>query len=366
MSDAEPRLDEARWSMERLRSFAVFQLIFWGANFVIRTLAAVEHRPEYALSFIPYRLLAVTAGIVITTAIFLILLRFDHWTQPKRMALAFFLCLATLWPTNALERTLAGWAGADLSGITFLNYILQFGWIYFMWAGYYFALDLTHRTKRHAENFARAQALAHSAQLQMLRHQLNPHFLFNSLNAISSLVLDRRNADAEAMLLNLSRFLRRVAEPSPNPLAILRDEAEVQRMYLEVEAVRFGEKLQVACNVSEQLGDCLVPTLLLQPVVENAIKHGIAKLPQGGWIYIDARRVGDTLRLSVENDGPALPKSLGQTEGIGIRNTRERLQVLYGAKAWLKLTSRPNGGARVEICLPFATAPAADEELLPA
>lgn len=357
--------NEERWERKRLLAFLAFQLIFWGAHFAIRTLAAIEHRPEYAFSFLGSRVLITGFGLVATTAVFFILLRVDHWTQISRMALALGLCAALLGPANALERFAAERAGADVSEVTFLDYVLQFGWAYLMWAGYYFAQDATFRTRRSAKSLARAQALVHEAQLQMLRHQLNPHFLFNTLNSISTLVLEGRNGEAEVMLMNLSRFLRRVAEPSSDPLTRLGDEAELQRMYLEVEAVRFGDKLQVACSVPSHLGDCLVPSLLLQPIVENAIKHGIAMLPQGGWIYIDARKQGEALVLSVENDGPPAPMDWDEASGIGIQNTRERLRILFGDKATCRFSARPNGGVRVEIAIPHATAPA-PRELYPA
>lgn len=347
----------AKWRREQFRAFLIFQVVFWGANFTIRTLAAIAHRPEYVLTFMPDRALVTAVSFAATTAIHLVLMRFDHWRQTHRLVLGLGLCVALLAPMNALERQLAENVGANLDQVTFADYVLQFGWAYLMWAGYYFAQDLLFRTRRHADQLARAQAQAHAAQLQMLRHQLNPHFLFNSLNAISTLVLEARNGDAERMLMNLSRFLRRVADPSPEPLARLGEEIAVQRLYLEVEAVRFAEKLQITSDVPEPLHDCLVPTLLLQPIVENAIKHGIAQLAEGGAIHIAAHGRDKRLVLSVENDGPISTGSWRRSDGLGLRNTTERLRVLYGDDASLTLAPRPEGGARVEIVMPLQTVP---------
>lgn len=350
--------DDSTWRREQLRAFLIFQVVFWGANFTIRTLAAFTHRPEYFLSFMPDRALIMAASFAATTAIHLVLTRLDHWQQLHRLLLGLTLCLALLPPMNALELHLARSIGANMDQVTFADYVLQFGWAYIMWAGYYFAQDLLFRTRRHAAQLARAQAQAHAAQVQMLRHQLNPHFLFNSLNAISTLVLESRNKDAEKMLMSLSRFLRCVADPSPDPLARLGDEIAIQRLYLEVEAVRFAEKLRVQCDIPEALHDCLVPTLLLQPIVENAIKHGIALLPDGGRIIVAARHRERSLLLSVENDGPAQPSVWRRSDGVGLHNTTERLRALYGKDASLTLTPRSEGGARVEIVMPYQiTAP---------
>ncbi|MBY0564264.1 MAG: histidine kinase [Hyphomonadaceae bacterium] len=344
---------DAKRRAAHLRAFFIFQVVFWGANFAVRTIAAIEHRPEYALAYMPNRITIVAASFVATTLLHLVLVRVEHWSQAARLSLGLALSVALVIPMNTLETTLARNSGINVDNVSFTDYVLQFGWVYFMWAGYYFAQDLLFRTRRHAESLARAQAQAHAAQLKMLRYQLNPHFLFNSLNAISALVLEQRNKEAEAMIMSLSRFLRCAADPGPSPLGRLGDEAAIQRLYLEVEAIRFGEKLRVECDVPESLHDCLVPTFLLQPIIENAIKHGIAQMPEGGWIRIAARRRDQRLVLSVENDGPILPDRWRRDRGIGLRNTEERLQAIYGDEGRCVLTPRANGGARVEITMPL-------------
>jgi two-component system, LytTR family, sensor kinase len=347
-------------SGSRLRAFLLLQVIFWGANFAIRTFAAVEHRPEFAFAYVPERTLLVTLSFAATTAIHFILVRAESWPQLQRWGLGLTLCFGLMPPMNALETWLATQAGADLRDVSFIDYVVQFGWVYLMWLGYYFAQDQLFQTRRHAQALQRAQAETHAAQLRMLRYQLNPHFLFNALNAVSTLVLEKRNAEAEATIIKLSRFLRHTADPGPDLLSRLGDEALVQRLYLEVEAVRFGDKLKVECDVPEHLYDCLVPSLLLQPIVENAIKHGIALLPQGGRVHISARREDSRLVLVVENDGPPLAAHWRKKGGIGLRNTEDRLCALFGAAGTCVVSAREGGGALVELSMPYqlAAAPA--------
>jgi signal transduction histidine kinase len=341
---------------EQFRAFLIFQLVFWGADFAIRTIAAIEHRPQYAFAYMPERVLIIAAGLLATTLVHFALARVERWPQLARLGLGLGLCVLLLPPMNALERSLAARVTTDAASFTFTDYILQFGWVFLMWAGYYFAQDQLFRVRRQAVELTRAQAAAHAAQLKMLRYQLNPHFLFNALNAISALVLEGRNAEAEKMLMHLSRFLRHTIDSDPAPLSRLGDEARVQRLYLEVEAVRFGEKLRVQCSVPESLHECLVPSLLLQPIVENAIKHGVAQLADGGWIRIAAARDGGRLLLSVENDGPPVREVTSAHGGVGLRNTEERLRAIYGGDASVRIAVRAEGGVRVEISLPWQTA----------
>jgi two-component system, LytTR family, sensor kinase len=188
--------------------------------------------------------------------------------------------------------------------------------------------------------------------MKMLRYQLNPHFLFNSLNAISALVLDHRNGDAEKMLLRLSRFLRQTLDADPTDLTRLGEELQLQRLYLDMEVARFGDKLRIRYDVPESLHDCLTPSLLLQPIVENAIKHGVALNPDVGRLDISAREANGRLQLAVENDGPAFAPA-AEAEGLGLRNTHQRLAAIYGDDARLTMTTRPHGGARALIDLPL-------------
>jgi LytS/YehU family sensor histidine kinase len=234
----------------------------------------------------------------------------------------------------------------------FIDYFMTFGWILAAWAGYYYALDLVAETREQARALTVAQAKARTAHVKMLRYQLNPHFLFNSLNAISALVLEGRNADAETMILSLSRFLRHTIDTDPSQLTRLGDEIRIQRLYLQIEAARFGDRLTIQCDMKPGLDDCLVPSLLLQPVVENAIKHGVASCAKG-WIRIASEAEGGRLRFIVEDNGPGPPEHARERGGLGLRNTRERLAAIYGDAASVELTRRPEGGAKAIFDIPL-------------
>jgi LytS/YehU family sensor histidine kinase len=166
-------------------------------------------------------------------------------------------------------------------------------------------------------------------------------------------VLENRNADAERMILRLSRFMRHTIDTDPAQLARLDEEARMQLLYLEIEAARFGERLRVECDIPPALADCLVPSLLLQPIVENCIKHAIGPSTQGGLIRISAAELHGRLRLTVEDDGPGMRESAERRGAIGLRNTRERIDAIYGADASVRFEPRPEGGLRVAFVLPI-------------
>jgi two-component system, LytTR family, sensor kinase len=345
---------EAALERARLHDFVLLQVIFWGAYLTIRTVAALQGRPEYLWSYMPHRIAIVLAGAGATTLVHIALLRFSHWTTLQRLWLALAFCLFMLAPMNSLERSFAVMAGVDPQQLSFIGYVLNFGWVFFMWVGYYFAQDHAHRARRQGVELMRAQAAAHQAQIKMLRYQLNPHFLFNTLNAISTLVLEHRNADAERMLLRLSRFMRHTIDTDPEQFSRLDEEARTQLLYLEIEAARFGDRLTVECDIPSGLEDCLVPSLLLQPIVENAIKHAISPSPKGGAVRIAARAANERLLLTVEDDGPGIGLGVAPNPlSIGVRNTRERLASIYGADASVRFQSRERGGLCVAFDLPL-------------
>lgn len=191
--------------------------------------------------------------------------------------------------------------------------------------------------------------LAH-AQLQALRMQLNPHFLFNAMNSISMLVRGGRNAEAVRMLAGLGDLLRSVLEEDRPHEVPLRDELQFLGRYLEIEQIRAG-RLRVTMRVAPETMDARVPNLILQPIVENAIRHGIAPSSTASLVEIDARRENGSLLLSVRDDGPGV-RADGR-EGVGLRNTRARLARMYGERQHLELANAEEGGARVTIRLPF-------------
>jgi two-component sensor histidine kinase len=198
------------------------------------------------------------------------------------------------------------------------------------------------------------------AQLHALRHQIEPHFLFNTLNSVAGLVREGRNESAVVMIAELSDLLRRMLDDSRRQYVALQEEMEFARKYLDIQKVRFTDRLQISVDVPEELDRAQVPSLILQPMVENAIKHGIAKRAQGGMILIAASQRNGMLTLSVGNDGPSLPTDWDATRlGIGISNVRARLQTLYGDACDIRMRNRDAGGVEVSVSLPFAVLPSA-------
>lgn len=205
---------------------------------------------------------------------------------------------------------------------------------------------------------ARLNEQLSKAQLNALRRQIEPHFLFNTLNAIAGLVREGRNDSAVSMIAGLSDFLRRVVADSDRQQVPLSEELEFTQKYLDIQKVRFAERLQFSVDVPGELLSAQIPSLILQPMVENAIKHGIAKRAQGGAIRIAASRTNGTLTLCVYNDGPSLPAARdASSPGIGILNVRTRLQSLYGEQFELSLRNHKPGGVEASVSVPFVALP---------
>jgi len=203
---------------------------------------------------------------------------------------------------------------------------------------------------------ARWQHLLTEAELKALRAQVNPHFLFNTLNTIADLI-GAEPEKAEAMTERLAEVFRYVLARSEGHLISVREEFDFLRTYLEIEQARFGEWLQVEMMMDASVAAALIPPLILQPLVENAIKHGLAPKFAGGSLRIRALDDAACLRLTVEDDGvgwraPDPPLSSGLPHGVGLRNVTERLQTLYGARASLTIHSRAEEGARISISIP--------------
>ena len=226
-----------------------------------------------------------------------------------------------------------------------------------------FARDYFYRYQaRQAETLAlraqadRLQAQLSEARLQALRMQINPHFLFNTLHAVSSLV-ERDPHGVRRMLARLSELLRYTLEDGSEAEVPLRQELAFLDKYLEIQRIRFQGRLEVEQHVSEDVMDALIPNLILQPIIENAVKHGASHADGAGQIWIDADRAGSMLVIGVADNGPGLERDELPSEerGFGLRNTRERLEELYGQAFTLTFRNRDEGGLRAELTLPYHT-----------
>ncbi|MET0988234.1 MAG: histidine kinase [Steroidobacteraceae bacterium] len=225
------------------------------------------------------------------------------------------------------------------------------------WMGLYFGFRYYEAVQQQREAALRATALAQEAQLKMLRYQLNPHFLFNTLNAISTLILDNRNTVANAAVSGLSDFLRYTLDQDPMKKVTVAQEVDALNLYLNIEKMRFGERLRLHYDLEPQSLDALMPSLMLQPLIENAIKYAVSPREEGGAIRIAAHVQDTTLHLRVSDDGPGLKDTtrLQNGRGVGIRNTRERLHVLYGEAGHVAVENT-NPGLSVHVQLPVERA----------
>jgi two-component sensor histidine kinase len=227
-------------------------------------------------------------------------------------------------------------------------------WSFFAWCAIVLALSYDEEARVQALRLVQAQALAAESQNQMLRYQINPHFLFNTLNALSSLILQGDTARAERMVLSLSNFLRVSLENAPGDRLTLAEELEAQRQYLAIEQERFGERLHFREAIPAGLEGALVPGLILQPLIENAVKYGVARARGPVTIEIAAEGLVGRLRVSVRDDAVAdAAEAAPQTLGVGLANVRRRLQVLYGEAGRLTAGPRPTGGFEAVVELPL-------------
>ncbi|HEY1606921.1 MAG TPA: histidine kinase [Allosphingosinicella sp.] len=230
-------------------------------------------------------------------------------------------------------------------------------WYFFFaaWASFYLAVSSARQLRAAEGREAKAKREAQTAQLRALRYQVNPHFLFNTLNSLSSLVMGRREDEAESMIVNLSTFFRTSLAIDPTEDITLAQEIEFQSLYLDIEQVRFPNRLHVRTEIPDDLGNARVPPLILQPLVENAIKHGVARTAEPVVLIIKAREEDARLLLSVENDrGPAAagaPES--DHKGVGLVNVRERLAARFGPEGECGHGPLPGGGYRVTLAMPL-------------
>ena len=238
--------------------------------------------------------------------------------------------------------------------VTLLYQVLIFMIAYVLILTITYLVDSRENIARQMIEAARLNEELSKAQLGALRRQMEPHFMFNTLNSIAGLVRDRRNDAAVNMIVGLSEFLRRTAEDSHRSQVTLAEEVEYLQRYVDIQKVRFGERLRVSVDIPADLLNTQVPNLLLQPLVENAIKHGVAKRVLGGDIRVTGVRRNESICVTVYNDGPNFPADW-QTNGVGVglANLRTRLQILHGDTSGLQMRRAGADGVEVVVTLPL-------------
>lgn len=352
----------------KIALFSIFG--FWLIYVIIVTLRA------YVLDFPEQEEMALRRGLVtafgigVTILLWQSLRRFDHRSLSFRITAAAILAIPTslliasanyyifhvLTPCNCQEiGPEQATANASITvGMLIAEVAIDRYFFMIAWCAVYLTLSFASdigKAERQAAHFARA---AQSAELRALRYQVNPHFLFNTLNSLSTLVLRGRRDEAEAMIINLSTFYRTSLSGDPSEDVTLYDEIALQRLYLDIERVRFPERLIVVIDLPDTLMTAAVPGLILQPLIENAIKHGVSSTIKPVTLTISAHQVDDMLILTVSDNSPnsaSQPQESGH--GIGLANVRDRLFARFGAQARLETNNSADGGFTARLTLPL-------------
>ena len=347
------------------RQFYVLQTLVWFGYGFEQFLAGIG--VGRAADYYKICVLDAVCGIVFTLIIRAVVEA--TWNQPLRQRLwAGALVLIATSATYGFTWKLALYAMCEEckpppSYLGYISYFFGALYLLFAWTAAYVGIKLARQLQHEKETALHAIAMAHQAQLRMLRYQLNPHFLFNTLNAISTLVLDGRRDQANGMVGALSGFLRYSLDSDPEQRVTLDQEIESVRRYLMIEQVRFADRLRVGIMVTPEAGSALVPSLILQPLIENAIKFAVSRREEGGRIELVAHTVEGELEITLRDDGPGsldyAPKT-GGGHGVGLANTRERLRVLYGDRQSFTIRTCEPRGTLVTLRLPLERLAAED------
>jgi len=300
-----------------------------------------------------------------------------HWSLLVRALMVVFstVLLSALWASARLELfILMTHERVDLWE-DFGGWLFPSIFVFATWAALYHVIKyyqllqgeqqnlvrLESERRQEALKLARAEAAARDAQLRLLRYQLNPHFLFNTLNSVAALINSDRTVDAGAMVNRLGKFLRYSLEDHETNMVTVADELNAVKQYLEIEQVRFSDRLKISVEVDEAAKRCLVPSLVIQPLVENSIKHAFGRAERPGEIRIGVRRSSSQLVITVEDSGPAdrslkemqrIADTMLQQPGVGVANTQARLANLYGECGGVSTDISDLGGIKVMLSMP--------------
>jgi two-component sensor histidine kinase len=338
---------------------------FWIFYFVVNTLREALLDAEGQWMMVQHRLVVVSAGLILLALLWLVMRRLEGrslWMMLTTGLLAavpvtagyatinyvMFDLYLPMQETNPQDQTAHHYSAGELIADLTVSWYLFF----VAWAVLYVALSYAARVRQAERTAALYRAAAQSAQLRALRYQINPHFLFNTLNSLSTLILRQRTDEAERMIMNLATFFRTSLTGDPTEDVPLAEEIRMQQLYLEIEQNRFPERLLTTIDVPTELEQALVPGFILQPLVENAIKYGVSRSVDPVTVAIRARATRDKLLVSVIDDGrPSFEAPAGT--GVGLRNVTDRLITRFDGNASLTYGPRPEGGFRVDITLPL-------------
>ena len=377
------QIQAAPFFASKNRAFWNLQLAGWGAAFLLRAVSALAN--EQPLDLLALILVTTVTGFSISLILSVIYRKLIH-SQPL---ITWGLTALVLMFAVLLHASIDAWvqgvyyAGTRettfaqrLIGLLYLPLTLLGGW-----SALYYAINFFLTVEQQADRLERLEAQATAAQLAMLRYQLNPHFLFNTLNSISTLVLLKQTQPANAMLTRLSGFLRHTLIAEPGSQVTLEQEIETLQLYLDIERMRFEERLRTHFEIDDAALAAQLPAMLLQPLVENAIKYAVSTQEEGAQIALTARVIGERLRLTVEDTGPgvddaprdpardpAQDPAMGRpvSTGVGLANIRNRLAQAYGDNHLFETRSEAGGGFTVLIEIPFTRAASAQEAAAPA
>lgn len=357
-----------RWGM--LIGFWVLVGLYYES---MRVLAHVTVGEPFSIDEVLRGLMAWCVWVPATPVVFWIARRFpverDTWRRvvPIHLAGAILTSLfaTVLYHAVAWAFFLASGTGYEViehARSSFARYLGFDATIYVAIVTALHAFEYYRRLQERATQTRLLRAELSEAQLRALKMQLHPHFLFNTLNTVAMLVRRGRTEEATDMIARLSEFLRHTLDENTPQRLPLVEEIEFTRRYLEIEQVRFGDRLDIRISVDDDARCALVPNLLFQPLVENAVRHGLAPLRRPGRLTIDAWREGPLLRIRVQDDGVGLPEgwTAAAAPGIGLRNIKARLVKLYADRHRFALSSRAGGGVTVSLTLPFELRPGDD------
>jgi two-component system, LytTR family, sensor kinase len=343
---------------DKNRAFWTLQSAGWAGYFVLRALGGIANAMGW-LFVIPTALTTATGYslTLLMSAAYRRLFRMRPaitWTGSiliMALAAAVFSSIET-WAHATFYRT-----GPMPAGIQYLSAILLDFSLLAAWSALYYGINFYILVEEQRDQLLRLESQASSAQLAMLRYQLNPHFLFNTLNSISTLVLLKQTERANAMLSRLSSFLRYTLVNEPEGEVTVSQEIDTLKLYLDIEKMRFEDRLRTRFNIDPAALDARIPSLLLQPLVENAIKYAVTPQEEGADIDIGVRRIGARVHITVRDTGPGeaiRPIDGGgvSSTGVGLANTRDRLAQAYGSDHRFETQAGPDGFA-VTIDLPY-------------